>query len=190
MAKTKDKVRQIGRVFLSRKPVVLIITKCPPGEPVRCHHRVKHHPAAALLLSWPAASLSAAGGQSGRRPLSEVITSNLSQLVSLSVDQCHCLSGDSLGNLLARTTSCRSSTLGAAGSSPTKTGTTSRISSRWRIMTSVLGKYERVVDVSFDSSNHFRILPFVGFSSFAIPPVEDDNFPLEFLDVEEQREFY
>ena len=33
---------------------------------------------------------------------SEVITSSLSQLVSLSVDQCHCLSGDSLGNLLAR----------------------------------------------------------------------------------------
>ena len=57
-------------------------------------------------------------------------------------------------------------------------------------MTSVLGKYKIVVNVSLDSSNHFRILPFVGFSSFAIPPVEDDNLPLEFLDEEEQREFY
>ena len=62
-------MRQISGIFLNRKPVVLIITKCPPGEPVRCHHRVKHPPAAALLLSWPAASLSAASGQSGRRPL-------------------------------------------------------------------------------------------------------------------------
>ena len=57
-------------------------------------------------------------------------------------------------------------------------------------MTSVLGKYKVVVDVSFDSSNPFRILPFVGFLSLAIPPVEDDNLPLEFLDEEEQREFY
>ena len=57
-------------------------------------------------------------------------------------------------------------------------------------MTSVLGKYKIVVDVSFDSSNPFRILPFVGFLSLAIPPVEDDNLPLEFLDEEEQREFY